>query len=136
MYAKIRGKRNKPFSSIKKKTVRVVEKGVSITLPAPVTEPSRTVSLATSIEEITPIRKRPWVEDKGKDKADFKSSSVFDDVGLALLRVHEFFSTEELRTFLGVPSDKIVGRHINKIVQVLYLCDFPLFFFLFFFFRH
>ena len=91
MYAKMRGKRNKPLSSIRKKTVRVVEKGVSITPPALVTEPSRIVSLATSIEEITPIRKRPWVEDKGKDKADSKSSSVFDDVGLALSRAGVLF---------------------------------------------
>ena len=110
MYAKMRGKRNEPLSSIRKKTVRVVEKGVSFTPPAPVIKTSRTASLATSIEEITHIWKRPRVEDKLKDKADSKSSSVFDNASLALLRAQESFSAEELRTFIGVPSNKIVGR--------------------------
>ena len=116
MHAKIWGKRNEALSSIGKKTVWVVEKGVSVPHPALVTEPSRTTLPATSIEEITPIRKRPWVEDKGKDKANSRSSSIFDDAGLALSRAHESFSAEELRAFSGVPFDEFVGRHIHKLV--------------------
>ena len=70
MYAKMRGKKNEPLSSLKKRTVRVMEKGVSITPLALITKPSRTASLATSVKEITPIQKKPCVDDKGMDKAD------------------------------------------------------------------
>ena len=129
MYAKMRGKRNEPLSSIGKKMVRVVEKGVSVTPPVLVTKTSRMASPATSIEEITPIWKRPRVEDKGKDKADSRLSSIFDDASLALSKAQESFSAEELRVFSGVPSHKIVGRHIHKLVQVLCLCNFTFFFF-------
>ena len=125
MYAKMRGKKNEPLSSIEKRTVWVVKKGVFITPPAPVTEPSRMASSATSMEEITPLQKKPRVD----DKADSHSSTVFDDAGLALVKAHESFSAEEMRVFSGVPSHEIVGNHIHKIVQVLYLCNFTLFFF-------
>ena len=81
MHAKMRSKKNEPLSSIGKTTVRVVEKGVSVTSPASVIEPSRTASLATSVEEITPLRKKPHVDDKGKDKVDSRSSTVFYDAG-------------------------------------------------------
>ena len=46
MYAKMMGKKNKPLSNLEKRTVQVVEKGVSITPPASVTKPSRTASPA------------------------------------------------------------------------------------------
>ena len=86
MYAKMRRKKNEPLSSLGKRTVRVVKKGVSVTPPAPVTEPSRTASPTTSMEEISHLQKKPHVDDKGKDKADFRLSTVFDDAGLALAR--------------------------------------------------
>ena len=129
---KMRGKKNEPLSSIRKRTVQIVEKGVSVTPPAPVTKPSRTTSPTTSVEEITSIWKRPRVEDKEKDKADSRSSSVFDDAGLAMSRAQESFSTEELKVFSGVPSHEIVGRHIHKLIQVLCLCNFTIFFFFLF----
>ena len=132
MYAKIRGKKNEPLSSIRKRTVWVVEKGVSVTSPTPVIKPTRTASLATLVEEITPLRKRPQVEDKGKDKADSQSSSIFYDTSLALSKAQKSFSAEDLKVFLGVPSYEIMGRHIHKLVQVLYLCNFALFFFFLF----
>ena len=69
------------------------------------------------------------MEDKGKDKANSRSSSVFDDAGLGLSMAQESFSNEELKVFSRVPSHEIVGRHIHKLVQVLYLCNFSLFFF-------
>ena len=84
MYAKMRGKKNEPLSSIGKRTVRVMEKGVFVTPSTPIIKPTRTASSATLEEEITPLRKRPRVENKGKDKADYRSSFVFYDAGLAL----------------------------------------------------
>ena len=116
MYAKMRGKKNEPFSNIEKRTVQVVEKGAFVTPSIPVTEPSRTASPTTSIEEITPIWKWPRVDDKGKDKANSHSSTIFDNVGLALAKIQESFSTEELRVFTGVPFHEIVGHHIHKLV--------------------
>ena len=56
------------------------------------------------------------MDDKGKDKADSHSSSVFDDVGLALARVQETFIAEELRVFSRMSSNKIISRHIHKLV--------------------
>ena len=126
MYAKMKGKKNEPLSSIGKRTVRVVEKGVFVTPPAPVTKPSRTASPATLVEKITPLWKKPHVDDKGKDKAYSRSSAIFDNARLALARAQEAFTIEELRVFSGVPSNEIVGRHIHKLIQVSYLCNFTL----------
>ena len=56
--------------------VHVVEKGVSVTLVTPVTKPTRITSLATLVEEITPHLKKQCVADKGKYKANSRSSSV------------------------------------------------------------
>ena len=128
MYTNMRAKKNEPFSSLEKRKMRVVEKGVSITPPALVTEPSRIVSLTTSMEEITPLRKKQRVDNKGKDKVDSRSSSVFYDAGLAVARAQDAFTTGELRVFSGMPSNEVVGHHIHKLVQVVYLCNFTLFF--------
>ena len=56
------------------------------------------------------------MEDKGKDKADSRSSSIFDDAGLALSRAQGSFSAEELKVFSGVPFHEIVGHHIHKLI--------------------
>ena len=71
--------------------------------------------------------------DKGKEKADSRLSSVWDDVSLALTRAHDAFTAKELKVFFGVPSNKIVGRHIHKLDQVKYLYHllFPSFLFIF-----
>ena len=87
--------------------VRVVEKGIFVTPPALFTEPSRTASLASSVEEIIPFQKRPWLDDKRKDKVDYHLSTIFDDVGLALARAQESFSVEELKVF---PSETLYVR--------------------------
>ena len=58
MYVKLRAKKNEPLSNLGKRTVCVVEKGVSITLATPVIETTRIASLATSVEEITPFQKK------------------------------------------------------------------------------
>ena len=66
MYAKMRGKKNGPISSIRKRTVRVIEKGVFVIPPASITEPSRMASSVTLVEEITPLRKKTHVEGQGE----------------------------------------------------------------------
>ena len=71
------------------------------------------------------------MDEKGKDKADSRSSSLFDDTGLALARAQEAFTAEELKVFSSIPSNEVVGYHIHKLVQVVYLCNFTLFFFFF-----
>ena len=70
----------------------------------------------TSIEEIAPLWKKQRVADKGKDKANSCSSSIWDDASLALVRAQEAFISEELRVFSGVSSNKVVGRHLHKLV--------------------
>ena len=76
MYARMRAKKNKPLSNLGARAVRVMEKGVSVPPATLVTEAKRTASPATSIEEITPLRKKQRVADKGKDKANSRLSSV------------------------------------------------------------
>ena len=55
MYAKMKAKKNEPFSNLRRRVVRVVEKGVSVTPTTLVIKTSRTATLATSVEEITPL---------------------------------------------------------------------------------
>ena len=70
--------------------------------------------------------------DKGKEKANsHSSSSVWDDTGLALTKAQDTFTIEDLKLFSGMPSNKLVGCHVHKLVQVMYLCIFT-FSFLFF----
>ena len=76
MYTKMRAKKNKPLSNLEKRVVQVVEKGTPVTPVAFVLEPTKVMSLATSVEEITPRPKRQRVVDKGKEKANSRWSSV------------------------------------------------------------
>ena len=95
---------------------------------------TRTASPATSVEKIaTPISKKPRLVDKGKEKVDSLPSSVWDDVGLVVERAHKVITIEDLKVFFGMPSNKVVARHIHKFVQVIYLCNFNPFLFLFLF---
>ena len=135
MYAKMRAKKKKHLSNLVKRTVHVVEKGVSITLVALVTKTTRTASPAISVEEITPLQKKQHVDDKGKDKVDSRLSSIWDNAGLALARAQKAFTAEELRVFFGMSFNEVVGCHIHKLIQVVYLCNFT-FFFLFFLHRY
>ena len=128
IYTKMRAKKNESLSNLGTKTVRVVEKRVFVTLTTLDTETTRIASLATSIEEITPFRKKQRVADKGKDKADSRSFSVWEDASLALARAQEIFTIEELRVFSGMSPNEVVGRHLHKLVQVVYLCKFILFY--------
>ena len=58
---------------------------------------------------------------KGKEKADSHTSSVWDDASLVLTRGQDAFIAEELKVFSSMPSNEIMGRHIHKLVQVMYL---------------
>ena len=105
---------------------------VPVSPAVPGTETTGTASPATLVEEITtPISKRLRLTDKGKEKVDSHLSSVWDDVGLAMERAHEVITVKDCKIFSGVPSNEVVARHVHKIVQVVYLCNFsPFFFFL------
>ena len=134
MYAKMRFKKNEPLSNLGKRIVHITEKGPPTTSSAlvspavPGTKTMRTASPTTSVEEIpTPISKRPRLTNKEKDNSH--PSSVWDNARLAMERAHELITTEDLKIFSGVPSNEIVARHVHKIVQVVYLCNFSPFFF-------
>ena len=116
MYAKMRVKKNKQLSNIQKRVVCVVEKGTHVTPGTSVPKAMRMTSPATSVEEITPYLKKQRVADKGKEKADSRLSSVWDDAGLALTRVRDAFTTGELKVLSRVPSNEIVDCHIHKLV--------------------
>ena len=58
MYTKMRAKKNDPLSNLRKRVVHVVEKGTPVTPVTSVLETTRTVSPATSVEEITPCSKK------------------------------------------------------------------------------
>ncbi|KAK9983587.1 hypothetical protein SO802_033112 [Lithocarpus litseifolius] len=141
MYDKMRSKKNKPLSNLGKRTVRITRKGPSVAPAVPITpivpgtKTTKTASPAISVEEITtPISKRPCLTDKGKEKADSRLSSVWDDAGAGMERAHEVVTIEDLKVFSSVPSNEGVAHHIHKLIQVMYLCNFsPPFLFLFFF---
>ena len=126
LYAKMRTKKDEPLSSLGKRTVRIIGKppwllhrppSASITPIVSGTETVRTASPATSVEEIpTPASKRSRVTDKGKEKADSSSSSVWDDEGLAVERVHGAMTAEDLKVILGVSFNKVATRHVHKLV--------------------
>ena len=131
VYAKIRMKKGEPMSSLRKRTMHVTGKGPSVTPLAFVTpivsgtETVRTISLATSVEEIpTLASKRLQVTNKGKEKADSRSSSVWDDEGLAVERAHRTMTVEDLKVISGVSFNEVTTCHIHKLVQVTFLCNF------------
>ena len=84
MYTKMKAKKIKPLSNLGKRVVRIVEKGTPVTPATSIPKTTRTASPTTPVEEITPRLKKQRVVDKGKKKANSRSSSVWEDVGLAL----------------------------------------------------
>ena len=66
MYAKMRAKKNEPFSSLEKRTVCVMKKRDSVTSPAFITEPSRIASPTTSVEELHPSGRSDVWTTRGK----------------------------------------------------------------------
>ncbi|XP_065619540.1 uncharacterized protein LOC136063291 [Quercus suber] len=124
MYAKMRDKKDEPLSNIGRKAVRVkgvaptASQNVSVNPIVSVTEQTRTASPATSIEEIpTPASKKQRTS--GKEKADSRSSTIWDDERLAVDRAHEVVTTNDLKVFKDVPFTEVASRHIQRLVQVL-----------------
>ena len=131
MYTKMRSKKDKPLSNIRKRTVRVTGKGPPVTPTAFITpivsgiETARIASPTTLIEEIpTPASKRPRVTDKGKEKVDSRSSCVWDDMELEVERTHGVVIAEDLKVFSITPFNEVVTCHVHKLVQVTHLCNF------------
>ena len=58
MYAKMRAKKNEPFSAFGKRGVRVVDQGLLAIPAANVIVPTRVASLTTLVEEITLLKKK------------------------------------------------------------------------------
>ena len=129
MYAKMRMKKDEPLSNIGKKTVRITGRGsptipaASITPIASRAETTRMASPSTSIEELpTPASKRPRLSSKEKEKVDSRTSTIWSDERLAVDRAHEVITAEDLKVFIGVPSNTVASRHVHRLVQVRSLC--------------
>ena len=123
MYAKMRSKKDELLSNLGKRIVCVIEKGPPATPGALValtvtgTEVTRIASPATSVEEIlTPTSKKPRLEGKGKEKADSRASSIWDDAELMVEKAHKVVTAEDLTVFSGMPSNELVARDVHKLV--------------------
>ena len=121
MYARMRGKKDKPLFAIGTKSVRITDRGAPIlaalpSTPTPIT--AGTVSPTPSVEKLTPRNKRPRVGDKQKEKADSRPSNIWDDAGVSMARAQDIFNTDDLKVLSRVPADEVVRRHLHKLVQV------------------
>ena len=65
MYTRMKGNKNEPLSTLGKRGVHVMDQGLLAIPIANVLTPTRMASPATSVEEITSLKKKPRV-DKGK----------------------------------------------------------------------
>ena len=125
MYAKIKGKKNEPLSAIGQRKLRITDKEkekerverVSST-PAPELDEGQTAFPGISIEEVVRPSKKQKTGDKGKEKVGF---SVWDDAGVTMDRANELLTPREMKEISGVPSHKMVSRHVQKLVQVTVL---------------
>ena len=131
MYAKMREKKDEPLSNIGKKTMRITGRGspavpaTSITPVASGAKTTRTASPSTSIEELpTPASKRPRLSLKEKEKVDPHTSTIWNDERLAVDQAHGVITAEDLKVFIGVPSNTMASRHVHRLVQVRSSCDF------------
>ena len=123
MYAKMRSKKDEPLSSIGKKGVCVMGKGLSVTPVTSITpiiftaETVRTASPATSVEEIpTPSSKRLRTSGREKEKADSHSSIVWSDGGLAMDMAHGVVITKDLKALAGVLFNVVANQQVHKLV--------------------
>ena len=121
MYARMRGKKDKPLSTLGTKYVRITDRAISIlaALPSsPTSALARGASPTPLVEELPPRNKRLRVGEKQKEKVDSRPSSVWDDAGVSVARAQDTFSVDELKVFSRVPADDVVRRHLYKLVQV------------------
>ena len=121
MYARMRGKKDKPLSALGTKSVRITDRAILIlaALPSsPTSASARGASPTPLVEELPPRNKRLRVGEKQKEKVDSRPSSVWDDAGVSVARAQDTFSADELKVFSRVPADDVVRRHLYKLVQV------------------
>ena len=121
MYARMRGKKDKPLSALGTKSIRITDRAIPIlaALPSsPTSASARGASLTPLVEELPPRNKRLRVGEKQKEKVDSRPSSVWDDAGVSVARAQDTFSADELKVFSRVPADDVVRRHLYKLVQV------------------
>ena len=118
MYAKIKGKKNEPLSNIGRRRLRItdkekeketMERGSS----TPTLDESQAVSPGISIEEVIPPSKKWKMGSKGKEKM---GSNVWADAEVAMDRVNELLTHEEMRDISNMPSHEILSRHVHKLV--------------------
>ena len=64
---------------------------------------------------------------KGKEKVDSCLSCVWDNERLAMERAHEVVTDEDLKVISGVSFNKVMTRHVHKLVQVTCSCNFQSF---------
>ncbi|KAL0001016.1 hypothetical protein SO802_014797 [Lithocarpus litseifolius] len=109
-YARIKGKKNEPLSSLGQRRLRLTdkerekqkeatEKGSS----TPVLDEGRAASPALSVEEISPRHKKRKTSDKET----------------ILARANEVITSDEMKEIFEVPSYEMVNCHVHKLVQVL-----------------
>ena len=119
MYARMRSKKDEPLSVIGAKFIHVMERGAPILATLPFTPTLGTVGIASptpSVEELTPRHKRPRTKDKKKEKVYSRSSSVWDDAGVALACAQDVFSADDMKVFSRVSANEVVGCHLHKLV--------------------
>ena len=122
MYMRMRNKKDEPLSAIGTKSVRITDRGALILAAFPSSPTSVLVGTASptlSVEELTPRNKWLRVGDKQKEKVDFRPSSIWDDAGVSVARAQDIFSADEMKVFLGVPTDDVTRCHLHKLVQVI-----------------
>ena len=117
LYAKIKAKKNEPFSSIGTRRLRVVEKEKEKEVTekissTPTLDEGRATSPSVSIEEVIPHTKKHKTRDKGKEKV---RASIWADVGTAMARANEVVMPKELKEISGMPSHEMVNRHVHKL---------------------
>ena len=122
MYARMRGKKDKPLSALGTKSVRITDRAILIlaALPSsPTSASARGASPTPLVEELPPRNKRLRVGEKQKEKVDSRPSSVWDDAGVSVARAQDIFSADEMKVFSGVPAYDVARRHLHKLVQVI-----------------
>ena len=119
MYARMRGKKDKPLSALGTKSVRITNRSVPILAglsSSPTSAPPRGASPTPSVEEVPPHNKRLRAGEKQDEKVDSRPSSVWDDAEVFVARAPETFNADELKVFFGVPADDVARRHLHKLV--------------------
>ena len=122
LYAKIKEKKNEPFSSIGQRRLKITDKerekekeSVKRGLSTLTLDEGQVTSPTISIEEVDPPTKKRKTGEKGKEKM---CSNAWTDSGAAMARANELLTPEEMKEISSMPSHEIVSQHVHKLVQV------------------